>query len=113
MKNFILGNLGRALRKLGFKDDGMFDARIQELQRAVRQSGGINFKIEHQSSGEWVAESTNIDGIITGGKDYPKDVDETVKDAIFTYYEIPPQLCNDALLRKEGEVSRVEERVYA
>ena len=66
---------------------------------AIGRVGGINFKIEKSASGEWVAESTNVDGIITGGKNYPHDVNANIKDAIFTYFEIPPELCNDSVLR--------------
>lgn len=44
-----------------------------------------------------VAESTNIDGIISGSL-HLKDMNSLLKDAIFTYFEIPPHLCSDALL---------------
>ena len=104
--------MGQLARKLGLTDDRA-DVRIQALQSTIDRVGGIEFKVVHQESGEWVAESKNVDGIITGGNSYPNDVSETIKDAIFTYFEIPAHLCNDTILRQRGDVAQVEERVYA
>ena len=81
-------------------------------QDIAHRGGNIEFKIEQHPDGTWTAESTNIDGIITGG-DTLWDVNEMVKDAIFTYYEIPPHLANDSLIRGENEPVTVRWRVYA
>ena len=89
----------------------------------VRQEVGRVLNLSHcnlfpshllPESGEWVAESVDLEGIITGGKHFfPKEVNETIKDALFTHFDIPPHLCNDSLLRSEGEPIVVEQKVYA
>jgi len=93
--------------------DGDGQQRLTSMEAEIRRLGGVTFRIEVEDNGKWVAESTNVDGIITGGFQYPEDVSDTITDAIFTYFEIPPALCNNALIRQRGDVARVEERVYA
>ncbi|MEK7105143.1 MAG: hypothetical protein AAB865_00440, partial [Patescibacteria group bacterium] len=67
------------------------------METEIQKLGSIEFKIELQPDGSWVAESTNLDGIITGGSKR-QNINEMIKDAIFTYFEIPPHLCNGALV---------------
>jgi hypothetical protein len=111
MLNLLRYKVARALRKLGI---GLGDSpKLREMQAAITRAGGINFRVEVTDSGEWVAESTNIDGIITGGSNYPHDVNEKIEDAIFTYYEVPPEACIEGSIKNSGALSRVEERVYA
>lgn len=82
------------------------------MRTAIAQLGGIDFKLEFYPDGTWTAESTNIDGIITGGGD-TKEVNSILKDAIFTYFEMPPHLCNDKLLQAPNEPVTLEQRVWA
>ena len=112
MFNKFRYNIGKFARRFELQTQSVSDVRVQTMHNTIGRVGGINFKIEKSPSGEWVAESTNVDGIITGGKNYPHDVNATIKDAVFTYFEIPPELCNDTQLRQQGEVTEVEERVY-
>ena len=63
--------------------------------------GGIEFKIEQYPDGSWTAESVNVDGIITGGGNIRNSA-ELLRDAIFTYYRVPPQFCNDASLHADN-----------
>ncbi len=65
-------------------------------------SGGLQFKIKTFPSGEWTAESTNISGIVTGGGQ-DDDMDGMIKDAIFTFFEIPKDYCIGKLLKQVGE----------
>ena len=93
MFNKFRYNLGKARRRLGLSDPAICDKRVQAMNDAIVQMGGIKFNIEKFVSGEWTAESKNMSGIITGGKNYPHDVNTNIKDAVFTYFEIPPELC--------------------
>ena len=112
MLNRLFDNIIRYFR-LGSTEDPLKDERVRQMKEEIQRLEGINFSIEISPNGEWVAESTNIEGIITGGDNYPHNVGEQVRDAIFTYYEVPSRFCDDALLRQDGEVSHVERRVYA
>ncbi len=100
------------IRKAGFDLKGASDKRVLEMQKEISKIGKLEFKIEQYPDGTWVAESTNIDGIITGGKT-TKNISATIKDAVFTYFEIPPYLCADSLLRGDNEPVTLTQRVYA
>ncbi len=108
----IIYKLAQALRRVGFNFHEGNDPRVKAMREAIHQLGSINFNIEFFEDGSWAAESTNIDGIITGGTN-KENINETLKDAVFTYYEIPPQLCNDGLMRASDEPMKLERRVYA
>ena len=108
----VIYKLARALRRLGFNFHEENDPRVKAMRETIRKLGSIQFKIEVFPDGSWAAESMNLDGIITGGTN--KDsINETLKDAAFTYFEIPPQLCNDTLMRASDEPMKLEQRVYA
>ena len=109
IRKFIF-NTSEVLKKLGINiNDGKHPA-VLEMQRSMIQAGGITFKFEFYPDGSWAAESTNFDGIITGGKN-SKEINFTLKDAIFTYFGVPPQNCNDKLLIAANEPVFVEQRV--
>ena len=112
MLNKLVYRLAHAARKAGinFHEEG--DARVQAMQKEINRLGGIQFNIEVDKDGNWAAESTNIDGIITGGYSF-QDAATYIKDAIFTYFCIPPHLCNDALVKTEGEPVHLTKRIYA
>ena len=88
------------------------DKRVIEMKKDIDKLGKIEFKIEQYPDGSWTAESTNIDGIITGGKD-TRDITSSLKDATFTYFEIPPHLCVDSLLKSDNEPTVIKQHVYA
>jgi hypothetical protein len=88
------------------------DPRVKIMRGTIQKLGSINFNIEVFPDGSWAAESINLDGIITGGTN-KKNINETLKDAVFTYFEIPPQLCNDNLMKASDEPMKLEQRVYA
>ncbi len=111
MTNFVY-SLAQALRHLGFNFHEENDARVKAMREEIRKLGSIKFDIEVFQDGSWAAESTNFDGIITGGTN-KEHINETLKDAVFTYFEIPPQLCNDSLMRSSDEPMKLEQRVYA
>ena len=106
----LIFTTGEALKKIGIDiSDGKHPA-VLEMQMSIRQAGGINFKTEIHPDGSWTAESTNFDGIITGGKN-PKEMNSMVKDATFTYFGVPPQNCNDKLLVAPNDPVTAERRI--
>lgn len=112
MLNRLVHKIAQTARKVGidFHEEG--DARVQAMQKEIHKLGGIQFNIEVDKDGNWAAESTNVDGIITGGYSF-QDAAAQIKDAIFTYFGIPPHLCNDSLIKTEGEPVHLTKRVYA
>ena len=110
--NQTIYNLASALRQLGINFNEEADTRVAAMKDEIRKVGGkIEFKIEQYPDGSWTAESTNVDGIITGGKD-AKEIPSMIHDAIFTYYSIPPHLCKNTLLRADNEPVTLKQRVY-
>lgn len=110
--NKIIYCISRALRQLGYNFHEEADERVRAMKDAVHTVGGkIEFKIEQHPDGSWTAESVNIDGIITGGIS-TKELSSALKDAVFTYFRIPPYLCNDAVLRADNEPVILMQRVY-
>lgn len=112
LQNQVVYLAANQLRKLGYNFKEEEYASIAEMKGTIEQlEGGIHFKIEQYPDGSWSAESTNIDGIMTGGKD-SRHIAHTIKDAIFTYFEVPPHLSNDLLLRSDNEPASVRQRVH-
>lgn len=111
MRRYIY-NIANLIRKVGFDFNEKNDRRVIYMQKEIFKIGKIEFKIEQYPDGSWVAESENIDGIITGGK-VTKNMSVIIKDAVFTYFEIPPYLCADNLLSSDNEPVTLTQRVYA
>ncbi len=108
----VVYKMAQALRRVGFNFHEENDPRVKAMRETIHKLGSIKFNIEVFENGSWAAESTNLDGIITGGTN-KENINETLKDAVFTYFEIPPQLCNDSLMRASDEPMKLEQRVYA
>lgn len=101
------------LRRFGFNFKEFSNPLVVAMKKQITTLGGkIEFKIEQYPDGSWTAESVNIDGIITGGK---KTTGQSalIKDAVFTWFGIPPQFCNDILLKSDNEPVTVVQHVYA
>lgn len=92
------------------------DHRVQNMKQAIDRVGGhLNFTIQRHEDG-WTAECKEIKGIITGGnRANPTDeeINDEIRDAIFSAFGIPPYLCKDELLRDMREVPIAENRVFA
>lgn len=110
--NRYIYNLSNLARKIGYKFNETADARVVKMKKEIDRLGKIEFKIDQHPDGSWTAESINFDGIITGGTN-TQNMSSTIKDAIFTYFEIPPHLCADTLLRGDNEPVTVRQSVYA
>ncbi|MEK7622123.1 MAG: hypothetical protein AAB415_03000 [Patescibacteria group bacterium] len=105
-------NSSQILRQLGLSFDERSNPSVIRMQEEIhRLGGGVKFKIEHHPDGSWSAESINVDGIITGSDDV-RETNSMIKDAIFTYYEIPSYLCDDGLLKSDNEPVTVTQAVY-
>jgi len=93
MRNFIYQLLARFPSKNGQKS---LDQLLHRLSH-----GGINFKIaSHQDeSGNYLVAEGEIDKkfIVTSGKNL-LELDQNIKDAIFTAYQVPLFYCDDKLL---------------
>ncbi|MBI5077365.1 hypothetical protein HZB94_03210 [Candidatus Falkowbacteria bacterium] len=102
----------KQLRQWGYNFNEENDQRVLAMKKEIQHLGGrIEFKIEQYPDGSWTAESVNLDGVITGGKS-TKEITSTIRDAVFTYFGIPPHLCNDAVLRADNEPVTLKQHVY-
>lgn len=101
-----------ALRKLGFNFHERDNPIVQEMEKKINELGSIQFKVELYPDGSWTAESVNIDGIITGS-DNTRDMNMLIKDAIFTYFDIPPYMSDDELLKANNEPVTMKQNVWA
>lgn len=110
--NKYIYNLSNLARKIGYNFDEQNDERVVKMKKEIDKIGSVEFKIEQYPDGSWSAESVNFDGIITGGTS-TQNISSSIKDAIFTYFEIPPYLCNDILLRGNNEPVTIKQNVYA
>lgn len=108
----VIFNMSQLLKKCGVDFHENQNPAVLAMKQKIDELKGINFKIEQYPDGNWTAESTNIDGIITGGNDI-KESNKIIKDAIFTYFEIPPQMVNNNLVKTGDEPVTIEKRVYA
>ena len=108
---YMMANLAK---QLGVKFDPKQCQAVLEMRKEITSlpEGGIQFTITRESNGDWVAESVSIPGILTGGT-ANDDINEMVKDAIFTYYGIPPEYCDNRILRESGEPVTVKHAVFA
>lgn len=112
MINKIIYHLAGVARKAGISFNEVNNPAVLAMKREmVKLNNHLEFKIEQYPDGSWTAESMNVDGIITGGKNVA-NMSSVIKDAVFTYFEIPPQLCIDSLLRADNEPVTMTQRVY-
>lgn len=81
---------------------------LSDLHRYFRVYGPINFKFEKQEDGTFVAisEDFRYGSIITHANTF-KELDEKIKDAILTAFEVPSSYA------KEADVRKMESRGYA
>ncbi len=113
MKYSLRYKLANFLRTKGRRLNGAQSAEVIAMQKEISslENKNINFEIKTYIDGSWMAKSTNVEGILTGGNDQ-KEINEMLKDAIFTYYGVPPEHADDKLLRNSGEPVTTEQRVH-
>ena len=113
LQNQVIYSVSNAIRKAGWNFNDALNPNVQEMQSTIAslENKALNFYIEQSPDGTWVAQSTNLDGIMTGGKD-PREIPEMIKDAVFTYFEVPPKFCNELLLKSDNEPAKVQQSVH-
>ena len=109
--NAIVYTLANLLRKVGYHFNETSDPRVIAMQKKIQELGGIRFNVEVSPDGMWTAESTNIDGILSSGRNV-SEINEMLKDAIFTFFEVPPHLCSMQLIKGENETLTLAQRIY-
>jgi predicted RNase H-like HicB family nuclease len=74
---------------------------LAELGHYIRVNGSIDFGFEKQEDGSYVAVSKDFryGSIVTAGKDL-RELEDNIKDAILTSFEIPSSYARDADLRR-------------
>ena len=114
MKYSIRYKIAKIVKKVGANFDASKNPAVQNMKDCINNlpDSGIQFIITREPNGNWVAESVNIAGILTGGS-IKDDVDEMIKDAIFTYFEVPAKYCDDSLIRSASEPVTIKQEVFA
>ncbi|MBR2709836.1 hypothetical protein IKE72_02025 [Candidatus Saccharibacteria bacterium] len=114
MKYSIKYKIIKSLKSLGVDFSAEADIAVQNMRQKINAlpGGSVQFTVTTDANGDWVAESVNVPGIVTGGtkKD---DINEMTKDAIFTYYEIPAKYCDDRLIREAAEPVTTRHQLFA
>lgn len=77
---------------------------LAELNHYFRFNGPINFRYEKQEDGSIVAVSDNFRyGSIITHVDRKEELDEKIKDAILTAFEVPSSYAKEAGLHRVGD----------
>ncbi|MCG2808823.1 MAG: hypothetical protein L6275_00555 [Candidatus Portnoybacteria bacterium] len=112
MWKLIQQNFIGILKLFGFNPKRNF--KIQNMIIEIHRYGGLTFNIQKHNNG-WIAECSTIKGIIAGN-DNPnptqKEIDEHIKGAIFSAFDIPPYFCDEKLIRSPVEKIKDRELVY-
>ena len=114
MKYSTRYKVARVLKKTGVNFDASKCPEVLNMKEVIAalSGGSIQFVVSREANGDWMAESVNIQGILSGGSS-SDDVEKMIKDAIFTYFEIPARYCDDSLLRESGEPAVIKQEVFA
>lgn len=74
---------------------------LSELHRYFRLNGPINFNVEKQDDGTYVALSADFryGSIITHSATF-EELDDKIKDAILTAFEVPSSYAQEAHIRR-------------
>ncbi len=107
MMKFIRDKAAKALFSGFYIPEGLLEWKLYS-----RDFGGINFRIEEKEN-VFVASSKNFrhGSIITTGESR-EDLEENIRDAILTAFEIPSSYAKEASIVKEGERRLAEEAQY-
>src|SRR5688572_1693174 len=100
MKTSLTYRFYSFMKKYGVSPDALKDPAVIEMQREINslENKNINFEIRSYPDGSWTARAMNVEGLLTGSRKQ-SDINELIKDAIFTYYGVHPKFANDTLLR--------------
>lgn len=82
--------------------------RLDDLR--IELGRGVEFQITRvdEDGGYYLAKSVNSShGLIITSAEREEDLENKIKDAIFTAFEVPSQYCNPEDIEKVGEVKKV------
>lgn len=88
------------LRRFGLGPDPMKSPEVQKMIEASKKDGKVGFVLKLQlfADGEWLITSDELPGLITGGSIKERNnIEEQMIDAIFTYFGVPPEYCDNSL----------------
>lgn len=77
--------------------------------KASKKDGQDGFKLKFEvfSDGEWLVTSEELPGLVTGGSLKEQgSIEAQIIDAIFTYFAVPPEYCDDRLFLGEKKIQR-------
>ena len=114
MKYSVRYKVAKALKKVGINFDAAKCPEVVNMKDVIEalSGGSIQFTVSREPNGDWIAESVNIQGILTGGT-ATDDINKMIKDAIFTYFGIPARYCDDSLIRESGEPLIIKQELFA
>ncbi|MFH1098501.1 MAG: hypothetical protein V1723_01040 [Candidatus Uhrbacteria bacterium] len=80
---------------------------LAELSHYLRFNEPISFRLEKQDDGSYVATSQGFrhGSIVTAGRD-SQEIEEHIKDAILTSFEVPSSYAREADLRRVDETKQ-------
>lgn len=113
MRYSLRYQLANFLRSKGHNFNEHLRPEVIQMQKEISslENHNINFEIKVYPDGSWTAKATNVEGLLTGGRKQ-SEINGLIKDAIFTYYGVPPQYADDKLLRNSGEPVTAEQQVH-
>jgi len=111
MKYSLKYQLASYMRSKGYNFKEHLRPEVIEMQKEINalSNKSINFEIKVYPDGSWTAIATNVKGLLTGSHKQ-SEINELIKDAIFTYYGVPPKYAHDKLLRNTGEPVTAEQQ---
>lgn len=112
MKTSVAYKLAQFARKYGHDFKALDNPDVIEMRSEIASldDGTITFQVSGYEDGSWSATSTNVEGIITGSRNIA-EIDDVIRDAVFTYYGIPAKYADDRLLKHIGQPINTEREV--
>ena len=94
MQYSVRYKVAKLLRKAEARFDAAKCPEVVNMKEVIEalNGGSVQFVVSREPNGDWIAESVNIRGILTGGT-AADNVNKMLKDAIFTYFEVPARYC--------------------
>ena len=110
---------GKTLRRLGIGCSAEKNEAVAKMLKTISKLENKKIKIilEFDEDGNWSAEAENRPGLITGGNlREDGDINEMIIDAIFTYFAIPPEYCDETVFlrgRRSNKTKVNANRAYS
>lgn len=114
MKTSMTYKLANLARKSGIKFNEQLRPAVVRMNEEIAslENKTVAFETTTYPDGSWISKSTNVEGILTGGRDV-NDLHEMLKDAVLTYYGVPALFAHDLALKSIGEPVKSEQEVHS